>query len=618
MSLQDRLQTLRSQLAQAAEVFDETGYCRRYNLPATIDAVRHYLEEGAAAGCEPNPLFVGAYYSEAHNLPVNNARTPLEHFMSGGLAAGLSPHPLFDAVYYAKNVAEADRSGLPLYLHFLRKGVHADYSCTPLFNPRWYRQSYGYFQFEQVPPFIHYLTSGHRTDNCPNELFDVRWYKSMYGLPSVPGLDSLTEFVWRDHAANHMPNALFDTWFYKDQYPEVGEQGGNTLADYLIDGWKKGRFPNPLFDSQYYLDRYADVAEAGVNPLGHYLHYGCRERRDPSGLFSTRFYLSQIPNAARTIENPLWHYMWEGCARGLNPHPAFDTATYCKTHELTRHSNPLINLIYQKRDSTDRIDAPTRADGTFISRELTRNGVWQDGWCEREVSLSFITSTLAQVSFNLWSPTKDQSVRVEIEGEAARQLDVPAEELVEVRVPIRMARRKATVRLTFATARPLTDTDPRVASALIKNIRIEANSTIKPLREKLDKGHSVHAARGVVAMTGDLAWTLRYARHRGLKSALKKFSEMRHLRAAEFDIDYYLKQAPFTGTPRTDPVRHYVLFGAERQLDPIRGFSTRFYVEANEDVRQAGVNPYQHFLKYGQAEGRRSEPSDPSKKKVTN
>lgn len=616
MSLQDRLNTLRSQLAQAAEVFDEAGYRRRYNLPAGADALHHYLEEGAAAGCEPNPLFVGVYYGEVHNLVFSMARTPLEHFLSEGLANGLSPHPLFDTAFYSQTYSEVDRSSVAAYVHFLRHGLYQDYSPTPLFNPRWYRQSYGYFQAEQVPAFLHYLTSGHRSDNNPNELFDARWYKSIYGPPALAGLDSLSEFVWRGHAASHMPNALFDTWFYRDQYPDVMARGVNALADYIVDGWKNGRFPNALFDGRYYTDRYSDVRDAGVNPLGHYLHYGCRERRDPSGLFSTRFYLSQIPNGTRTIENPLQHYLWEGCTRGLNPHPAFDTAAYRKTHALDYHANPLINYLYHHRKTADH-DGPARADSGFVSRELARRGVWADGWCESEVGLSFITSTTAMVSFNLWTTLADQTVRIEVEGEAPQNLALPAEHLLKVQVPIRQARRKTMVRLVFATARSLTDNDPRVAAALVKDVRIDAHAGLKPLRDRPEDGQpAAGVSLGPQVILGDLVWTLRYSRHRGLKSAIKKFAEMRGLRAQAFDRDYYLAQDPFQGTPRTEALRHYVLFGAERNLDPTREFSTSFYLEANEDVRQAGVNPYQHFLKYGRAEGRRSEPSGPTKKKA--
>lgn len=616
MSVQDRLRTLRSQLASAAEIFDETGYRRRYGLPNTVDALSHYLETGAASGMEPNPLFVGAYYSEAHTVPVSNARTPLEHFMAEGLAAGFSPHPLFDATYYAKECAKAGQSGLPLYLHFLRTGVHEDYSCTPLFSPRWYRQSYSYFQFEQLSPFIHYLTSGHRTDNNPNELFDLSWYKSMYGQPSVAGLDPLTEFVWFGQNANHMPNPLFDTWFYRDQYPDVAERGINALADYITDGWKNGRFPNPLFDGRYYVERYTDIAESGVNPLGHYLHHGGRERRDPSGLFSTRFYLSQIPNGTRSVENPLQHFMWEGCVRGLNPHPAFDTAAYRKTHILNKHSNALVNLIYSNRDEVNHLQRPVRGDGDFVSRELGRNGVWHDGWCDREVILSFISSSTAMVSFSLWARIEGQSVRIEVDGKIMRQTELPFEQLVDIRVPVPTVRHKTVIRLFFAAARALTETDPRVAAALIKDIRINADASVKPTATSSHESHKVGQTAAGLEMFGDVMWSLRYARHRSIKSAVKRLVEMRSLRDAEFDQEYYLSQDPFVGTPRMDPLRHYVLFGAERQLDPSRSFSTRFYLEANDDVCKADVNPFWHYLKYGRAENRRSEPSDPSKKKL--
>ena len=53
-----------------------------------------------------------------------------------------------------------------------------------------------------------------------------------------------------------------------------------------------------------------------------------------------------------------------------------------------------------------------------------------------------------------------------------------------------------------------------------------------------------------------------------------------------------------------DPVRHYLLYGANEGRDPRRDFSTRGYLAANADVRESKANPLVHHVRYGKAEGR--------------
>jgi hypothetical protein len=53
-----------------------------------------------------------------------------------------------------------------------------------------------------------------------------------------------------------------------------------------------------------------------------------------------------------------------------------------------------------------------------------------------------------------------------------------------------------------------------------------------------------------------------------------------------------------------NPLRHYLVFGANEGRDPGPFFSTRRYVAANTDVTNAGMNPLAHYVLYGAAEGR--------------
>ena len=54
-----------------------------------------------------------------------------------------------------------------------------------------------------------------------------------------------------------------------------------------------------------------------------------------------------------------------------------------------------------------------------------------------------------------------------------------------------------------------------------------------------------------------------------------------------------------------DELDHYVGIGWKAGLDPSPDFSTEGYLEANPDVRAAGVDPLTHWVYFGRAEGRK-------------
>lgn len=54
----------------------------------------------------------------------------------------------------------------------------------------------------------------------------------------------------------------------------------------------------------------------------------------------------------------------------------------------------------------------------------------------------------------------------------------------------------------------------------------------------------------------------------------------------------------------SDPVWHYITKGWHRGCDPSPLFDTSYYVEAYPDVRESGINPLYHFVKYGKQEQR--------------
>lgn len=78
--------------------------------------------------------------------------------------------------------------------------------------------------------------------------------------------------------------------------------------------------------------------------------------------------------------------------------------------------------------------------------------------------------------------------------------------------------------------------------------------------------------------------------------------DLKHIRKSieEFlDIDYLEEQIKL----KVDDVVLYYLLNPFK-LNPNKNFDTNFYLSVNKDVKDAGVNPFYHFIQYGKKENR--------------
>src|SRR5687767_4011016 len=74
------------------------------------------------------------------------------------------------------------------------------------------------------------------------------------------------------------------------------------------------------------------------------------------------------------------------------------------------------------------------------------------------------------------------------------------------------------------------------------------------------------------------------------------------------DREVYLRRNSDADPSRVDPIDHYLLYGWAEGRDPHVLFDTRYYLAENEDVRRSGANPLAHFVTRGMGEGRDPHP----------
>jgi chromosome segregation ATPase len=80
-------------------------------------------------------------------------------------------------------------------------------------------------------------------------------------------------------------------------------------------------------------------------------------------------------------------------------------------------------------------------------------------------------------------------------------------------------------------------------------------------------------------------------------------------RSGIFDSEWYLMQYPDVKDSGMDPAEHYLRFGAAEMRDPGPLFSTEAYNAAHPDVVDSNINPLIHYLNHGSKEGRKIEGS---------
>ncbi len=76
---------------------------------------------------------------------------------------------------------------------------------------------------------------------------------------------------------------------------------------------------------------------------------------------------------------------------------------------------------------------------------------------------------------------------------------------------------------------------------------------------------------------------------------------------SSFHENYYLAQLSPEEHP-ADPLRHYVLEGSRRGLDPAPDFSSDYYQRRYPDIQAGGLDPFLHYAAWGREEGRVGKP----------
>lgn len=171
------------------------------------------------------------------------------------------------------------------------------------------------------------------------------------------------------------------------------------------------------------------------------------------------------------------------------------------------------------------------------------------------------------------------------------------------------------------SAPPGTPQTPAERRSIETQLRNRLNAIVTALRTAADRPESIAAAivrllelrRTATVVRASLHSTRRHAQPSSGEGGVAAGAglallEQKRAVAALVDSSWYLARNPDVVALGVDPVEHYLRWGAAEGRDPNPLFATEWYLARNADVAAAGLDPLTHFVQFGAAELRDPHP----------
>lgn len=238
--------------------------------------------EAAAALILASGLFDASYYRRQCGLPEQGLERLVRHYIQSGAAAGFDPNPLFDSDWYFETYPHAKSTGMNPFAYYI---AHASLQTNPhmLFDLEYYLAQKPSLRREGTKsPLLHYYTEGWFAERDPHPLFSVREYLDAYPDVRDAVCEPLSHYISTGWREGRNPSKYFSTSYYLANNPDVAKAGANPFVHYMQYGFREGRDPSADCENEWYLSQ-LDPAEAkrNLNPLVHYRMEGERKGLSP-------------------------------------------------------------------------------------------------------------------------------------------------------------------------------------------------------------------------------------------------------------------------------------------------------------------------------------------------
>jgi hypothetical protein len=312
-------------------------------------------------------------------------------------------------------------------------------------------------------------------------------------------------------------------------------------------------------------------------------------RRD----FDADYYASEYPDIQLPADRLFGHFLTIGWFEGRNPSPFFDTTSYLLRYPDVAFAglNPLAHYIWYGQH--ERREVVPSANPSTRSRLLFGHTIidWVHD-LRPLVDVDYYRKTIgiqapkgidpvAHFAFRGWQQGLDPSATLRTSSLCAIY-----PQAVGMLVNPLLAHREATAgRYSPPDSWPEVSDGP---STQMLTGQVESTELRSPTEAEIDRSQG-RLSRPPSPST---------------KEERPADAETLVLIRGSFSTDYYLVNYPDVKDAGIDPVEHYFQTGWKENRNPSRHFDTKYYLTANPDVRDAGINPFWHYLVAGKAEGR--------------
>jgi glycosyltransferase involved in cell wall biosynthesis len=389
-------------------------------------------------------------------------------------------------------------------------------------------------------------------------------------------------------------SALLNPVWYRQYHADLRQFPIDAARHYLEHGAREGRNPHPLFDTLFYLETNIDVAALGKNPFVHFLEFGAAEGRNPHPLFDTKYY-ARINRLSLDV-NALEHFWLQGPGSSAQPHPLFDTPWYLSAYPDIAHSAHIPLLHYLNHGADEGRD-PSAIFSTTWYRQKYRGKLkaglnplvhyategWRRGFCP---SPGYDVAAYLEANPDVVSAGVEPLTHYLTCGRSEGRQFPPT---LEWRYGKLVEQFTATSEALAARQEELESL--RRETRLDRDLLLEAARSLRLRNEEFDQ--LLRAAENANAALPD-----HFVANKGEMSR-----DLELLRGSSFfDSKWYLDRYADVAAAGLDPVDHYTRFGANEGRDPGPRFSSSAYLASRKDVAAASLNPLIHFLRFGIAE----------------
>ncbi|RAP47569.1 MAG: hypothetical protein BZ135_02025 [Methanosphaera sp. rholeuAM6] len=606
-------------------LFDD-DYYRSQTKENISDPFSHYMAIGYKQNLNPSYIFNTHEYMQNHSIWNEN---PLKHFMKH-LENG-KPKIIFNLTYQE-------------YLDFKQKAYD-----TGLFDDDYYLNVNG--DVKTNKPFEHYIVEGYKDGNNPSKYFDTECFLKNSQDIARSGLNPFVHYIrqsfsserkvkfdlslsdYRNFRKTVYDEGLFDEEYYLSQ---CNGKIVDPLDHYLCVGWKDNKNPSLLFNTKEYLEVNWDVAGKDLNPLLHFVIYSMDQTRHfnyglsyetykrfkqiaiGEGLFDEEYYLAQCDN--KKINDAFNHYLAIGSKKGYDPSKYFSTTQYLKKYPDVEYEgmNPLVHYCLYGFEE-DRV---VKYDVTLEKQKEFRKVVVEEGLFDEEYYLAQCDDKNIRYSLDHYleigsKDGKNPSVYFDTDNYLENNPDVfylNKKPLVHFVLYALDSNRKVNHNLSLSDYKKFREYvyDKGLFDEHYYLLQLnDDEKTVDLLEHYLNVGYKRKLNPSKDFNTQKYVDTHEYLNddvNPLIDHVMKIIEEYYTIANSElFDEEFYLTHGDeIEFDESTDPIMHYILEGAQLGLNPSAFFCTSRYLEEYPDVKESGMNPFHHFIKYGQHQSKDS------------